>query len=61
MTASLKKVGLRFSSHTGIHAMQVIKVRRETESLNRPFDVLLNMGRRVGDTSTSPKDVEAAL
>lgn len=41
--------------------MQVIKVRREPESFNRPFDVLLDMRRRVGDASTSPKDVEATL
>lgn len=45
---------------TGINAMEVIEVRREPQSLNRAFNVRLDMGRRVGNTSVA-KDIEATL
>lgn len=47
--------------HTEIHAVQIIEIRGEAESLDGAFDVLVDVSSRVGDASTSSEDIEATL
>ena len=52
------------SSHkqrTGINSMQIVQVGGEPQSLDGAFDVFLDVRGRVGDGTTSGKDVEAAF
>lgn len=50
----------RTSKHTRVNAMEVVKVRGETESLDCSLDVSLDVRCRVGDTSIA-KNVKPAL
>lgn len=38
---------------TGIDPMEVVQVRSEAKSLNRPIDVLLDVRRRIRDRAVS--------
>ena len=40
--------------------MQIVEIRSKAEPLEGPFDVRLDMGRRIGDFGV-PKAVEAAF
>jgi hypothetical protein len=47
-------------AHTRINSMQVVQVRSEAESFDGPFDVLLDMGGRIGHSALT-KDIKTAL
>lgn len=45
---------------TRIDSMQIVEIWCEAKSLDGPFDVRLDVRRRIGDAAV-PKDVEPAL
>lgn len=45
---------------TGINPVKVVKIRCKAEALNSAFDVLFNVGGRVGD-SAAAEDIETTL
>lgn len=46
---------------TGINPVQVIQIRSEAQSLNSPFNILLNMGCGIGDGITATEDIKTTL
>lgn len=49
-----------YRHHTGVDPMKVVQVWRKPKSLNRAFDVGLNVGGRIRDISV-PEYVKSAL
>lgn len=45
---------------TGINPVEVVKIRCKAEAFNSAFDVLFNVGGRVGD-SAAAEDIETTL
>jgi len=45
---------------TGINPVKVVKIRCKAEAFNSAFDVLFNVGGRVGD-SAAAEDIETTL
>jgi hypothetical protein len=46
--------------HTWVYAMQIVEIRSEAEPLDSPFNILLDVGSRIGDFTVS-KAVEATF
>lgn len=47
--------------HTGIYPVQIVEIRGEAKSLNRAFDVLLDVRGRVGHRTVPSKDIESTF
>ena len=50
-----------FERCAGIDAMKIVEIGCETESLDSPFDVFLDVGSRVGDADSLGKASEPAF
>lgn len=46
---------------TWVYAVEIVEVGSEAEPLNGTLNVLIDMGRRVGDSAGGAKDIESTL
>lgn len=57
---SISFVNMSRDKLTGVNSMQIIQIRGEAKSFNGPFNILLDMGGRIGHSSLA-KDIKTTL